>query len=103
MCKKLVLLICLVLILSLAGNASAQLLAYYKLDEASGAVATDTSGKGNDGTIEGTPIWIDGALQFDGSLSVTLPASTMGLRSDTGSVAFWMNMAELTGGINTIW
>jgi hypothetical protein len=27
----------------------------------------------------------------------------MGLRSDTGSVAFWMNMSEVVGGINTIW
>ncbi|MHC4106097.1 MAG: hypothetical protein ACYSR9_14235, partial [Planctomycetota bacterium] len=103
MCKKLVLWACFVLILSLAGSTSAQLLVRYKLDETSGSLATDTSGKGNDGTIDGTPVWIDGALQFDGSLSVILPADNMGLRSDTGSVAFWMNMAELTGGINTIW
>ncbi len=101
--KKLILLVCLVVMLGHAGNTSAQLLVRYKFDETSGAIATDTSGKGNDGTIDGTPVWIDGALQFDGSLSVTLPASTMGLRSDTGSVTFWMNMAELTGGINTIW
>ncbi len=107
MCKKLIYLTCLVLVLGVAGNASAQILVHYKLDETSGAVASDISGKGNDGTIDGDPDWvagwIDGALQFDGSLSVTLPASTMGLRSDTGSVAFWMNMAELTGNINTIW
>lgn len=105
--KKFILLACLVLILSLAGNASAQLLVHYKLDEVSGSVAIDTSGKGNDGTIDGSPSWvagwIDGALQFDGSLSVTLPAGNMGLRSDTGSVAFWMNMEEVTGGINTLW
>ncbi|HUU17409.1 MAG TPA: LamG domain-containing protein [Sedimentisphaerales bacterium] len=107
MCRKLIYLTCLVLILGVAGNASAQILVHYKLDETSGAVASDSSGKGNDGTIVGDPNWVagwmDGALQFDGSLSVTLPASTMGLRSDTGSVAFWMNMAELTGNINTIW
>ena len=105
--RKLILLACLVLILSLASNASAQLLVHYKLDETSGSIAVDTSGKGNDGTIEGTPSWtagwLDGALQFDGSLFVTLPAENIGLRSDTGSVAFWMNMEELTGGINTIW
>ncbi len=107
MCKKLIYLTCLVLVLSVAGNASAQILVHYKLDETSGAVASDSSGKGNDGTIDGNPNWVagwmDGALQFDGSLSVTLPASTMGLRSDTGTVAFWLNMAELTGNINTIW
>ncbi len=107
MCKRLIYLTCLVFVLSLAGNTSAQILVHYKLDETSGAVASDVSGKGNDGIIDGDPNWVagwmDGALQFDGSLSVTLPASTMGLRSDAGSVAFWMNMAELTGNINTIW
>ncbi len=107
MCKKLIYLTCLVLVLGVAGNASAQILVHYKLDETIEAIASDSSGKGNDGTIEGDPNWvagwINGALQFDGSLSVTLPASRMGLRSDTGSVAFWMNMAELTGNINTIW
>ena len=105
--RRLILLVCLVLMLSLVSNASAQLLVHYKLDETSGSIAVDTSGKGNDGTIEGTPSWVtgwlDGALEFDGSLSVTLPAENMGLRSDTGSVAFWMNMVEVTGGINTIW
>ena len=107
MCKKLIYLTCLVFVLGVACNASAQILVHYKLDETSGTVASDVSGKGNDGTIDGDPNWVagwmDGALQFDGSLSVTLPASTMGLRSDTGTVAFWMNMAELTGNINTIW
>ncbi|MBN1805597.1 MAG: hypothetical protein JW837_10125 [Sedimentisphaerales bacterium] len=107
MCKKLILLICLVLTLYPAGSTSAQLLVHYKLDETSGNTAVDSSGKGNDGIIEGTPVWtagwLDGALEFDGSLSVTLPAGNMGLRSDTGSVTFWMNMAELTGGINTLW
>ncbi|MHC4701127.1 MAG: LamG domain-containing protein, partial [Planctomycetota bacterium] len=107
MCKKLIPLACLVVILAVSGEVSAQLLAYYKLDETSGTAATDASGKGNDGTIDGAPNWVagksDGALEFDGSVSVTLPAASMGLRSDVGSVAFWMNMPELTGGINTIW
>jgi hypothetical protein len=107
MCEKLIYLTCLVLVLGVTGSVSAQILVHYKLDETSGAVASDISGKGNDGIIEGDPNWVagwmDGALQFDGSLSVTLPASTIGLRSDTGTVAFWMNMAELTGNINTIW
>jgi hypothetical protein len=105
--KKMIYLTCLVLLLSAAGEASAQILVHYKLDETSGTVASDSSGKGNDGIIEGDPNWvagwIDGALQFDGSLTVILPASTMGLRSDTGSVAFWLNMTEVAGGINTIW
>ncbi len=107
MCKKLIYLTCLVLVLSVAGNVSAQLLVHYKLDETSGTVASDSSGKGNDGIIDGDPNWVagwmGGALEFNGDDSITLPASTMGLRSDTGSVAFWMNMSEVVGGINTIW
>jgi len=109
MCKKLFCLACLFAVLSVAGNASAQILVHYKLDETSGNIAIDSSGKGNDGIIGAEPNWvegwIDGALQFSTTDAncITLPASTMGLRSDTGTVAFWVNMTEVAGGINTIW
>jgi hypothetical protein len=107
MCKKLAYWICIVLVLGVAGNVSAQLLVHYRLDETSGTIALDSSGKGNDGVIDGDPNWvagsIGGALEFNGDDSITLPASTMGLRSDTGSVALWINMSEVAGGINTIW
>ncbi len=115
MYRRLFFLICFVLLLSIAGNASAQLLAHYKFNETSGNIAVDSSIKGNDGIIEkidedaegGDPNWvldgIDGALVFDGNMDVNLPAENMGLRSDSGTVAFWMKMAEVTGGINTIW
>jgi len=36
------------------------LVLHYALDEGSGNVATDASGSGNDGTIEGSPAWIAG-------------------------------------------
>jgi len=107
MCKQLIYLTCFVLVLSVAGNASAQLLVHYRLDETSGTIASDSSGKGNDGIIDGDPNWvagwIGGAMEFNGDDFITLPADKMGLRSDTGSVAFWMNMSEVAGGINTIW
>jgi Concanavalin A-like lectin/glucanases superfamily/F5/8 type C domain len=50
----------------------AGLVLYYALDEGSGSVVTDSSGSGNNGTIEGSPAWIAGvsggsALSFDGS------------------------------------
>ncbi|MHC4519260.1 MAG: LamG domain-containing protein, partial [Planctomycetota bacterium] len=49
----------------------AGLVLHYALDEGSGSVAADSSGQGNDGTIEGSPAWIGGvsgsALGFDGS------------------------------------
>ena len=48
-----------------------ELVAYWKLDEAEGNIASDSAG-GHDGTLNGEPIWqpdggmIKGALQFDG-------------------------------------
>ncbi|MCX5643382.1 MAG: LamG domain-containing protein, partial [Phycisphaerae bacterium] len=47
------------------------LVGWWKLDETSGTMAADSSGKGNNGTVNGTATWvagtINGALQFDGS------------------------------------
>ncbi len=49
------------------------LVAYWKLDEASGLTAADSSGYGNDGTLmnmagtEWTAGFVDGALRFDGN------------------------------------
>ncbi|MHC4325749.1 MAG: LamG domain-containing protein, partial [Planctomycetota bacterium] len=109
MCKQLFCLACLFIVLGAAGNSSAQILVHYKLDEVSGNIAVDSSGKGNDGIIGAEPNWvegwIEGALQFgeNDANSITLPAERMGLRSDTGTVAFWVNMTEVAGGINTIW
>jgi len=104
-------------LLSISGNTSAQLLARYKFDETSGTIAVDSSIKGNDAAIEkidengagGDPNWvggwIDGALSFDGNLDVNLPAENMGLRSDSGTVALWVNILDVasTGTINTLW
>ena len=115
MCRRLCLLLSLVIFFSIANNSSAQLLARYKFDETSGNIAVDSSIKGNDAAIEKinedndggdpnwVPGWIDGSLGFDGNMDVNLPARNMGLRSDSGTVAFWMKMAAVTGGINTIW
>ena len=106
MFKRLAFLTCLGLMLSLASSTSAQLLVHYKLDETAGTIASDSSGKGNDGTLSGDPQWaagwMDGGLEFNGEDAITLPAERMGLRSDAGTVAFWMNMSEITGGINTL-
>jgi len=71
MYRKLIYLISFVLVLSIAGSASADLVAHWKFDEGSGNVAHDTSGNGNDGTFIGDPQWvtgkIGGALEFDGT------------------------------------
>lgn len=105
MFKKLIYLTCLILVLSVTGNALAELLVHYKLNETTGAVAFDSSGNGYDGTINGGSIWVTGmmggALEFTGGENVTLPANDMGLSSDIGSVAFWMN-ADVPTAIYTI-
>ena len=50
---------------------AAGLVLHYALDEGSGSTVADSSGNGNNGTIEGAPAWITGvsgsALGFDGS------------------------------------
>lgn len=61
----------LVLVLGLAGSASAALVAHWKLDEAQGTVASDSAGV-NDGVVYGNATWqptggmVDGALLLDG-------------------------------------
>jgi len=71
MSKKLIYLVSFVLVLSVAGNASAGLVAHWPLDEGSGTTAVDLSGNGHDATIGGTANWVPGqiglALDFDGS------------------------------------
>ena len=73
MSKKLIYLISfvLVLVMTLTSTASAELVAWWKLDETSGTIAFDSSGNGYDGTLNGNPTWaagkLGGALQFDGS------------------------------------
>jgi hypothetical protein len=67
--KKLIYLVCFVLVLSVASNASAELVARWKLDEGSGTITEDSKGD-NDGTLYGNTSWVngilDGALSFDG-------------------------------------
>ncbi|NVM23421.1 MAG: LamG domain-containing protein, partial [Desulfobacterales bacterium] len=75
--RKLIYLISFVLVLSIAGIASADLVAHWKFDEGSGSVAHDTSGNNHDGTFEGNPQWVagyfGGALEFDGDSRVEIP------------------------------
>ncbi len=52
------------------GNAGS-LVGYWSFDEGQGTVVYDQSGSGNDGTINGSPLWIEGpfgkALQLNGT------------------------------------
>ena len=67
MFKRLTVWIALVAILSMLGSVKAELVGHWKLDDA-GTVAVDSSGNGNDGTLQGTPAWVAG--QLGGALEV---------------------------------
>jgi len=70
MCRRLMYLVSLIFVLSLAANASADLILHWRFDDGSGTTAVDTSGNGHNGTLEGDPKWvagkIGGALDFGG-------------------------------------
>jgi hypothetical protein len=58
----------------LFGNAElAGMLGWWKLDETEGNVAADSSGNGNNGSLQGNPVWrpqggkLGGAIELDGS------------------------------------
>ena len=95
MCKKLFYFVSLVLVLSIAGNASADLLVHWALEEGAGTTAFDTSGNGNDGTFSGEPQWVDGhgggsALQFDGVDDFVVYSFDEEQTLTACSIAFWV-------------
>ena len=88
-------------LLGLADSASADLLVHWNLDEGSGAVATDASGNGRDGTINGSPEWVpgvnsDGALHFSGAndyVAYTFPDEAQTYAAFT--VAMWLKADDI--------
>ena len=103
MCKQTLSLISLVLVLTLAGSASAGLIAQWKFDEGSGTVATDSTGNGHDGTLEGDPQWVDGyfagGLQFAGSPDrVVVPYSPDLNPEEAFTVSVWANVEPGSSG-----
>ncbi len=78
----------------LTSHAYADLVAWWRFDEGSGTIATDYSGNGNDGVLNGGAQWVDGqlggAIQFNGTNSfVRAPHIPMDSRSHT--VTMWVN------------
>ena len=86
----------LLLSLTLTNTASAELVGWWKLDDGSGTTAFDSSGNGNDGTLEGDPQWVEGqlggALEGDGTGDyIRVPHSDSLDISDAVTVAMWVN------------
>ena len=92
-----------VLVLSVAGIMTAGQLGYWAFDEGSGTTVKDSSGKGNNGTLVGGPLWVDGkfgkALQFDGVDDYVQVPHNASLIPTTGkaTVSVWINAKRHTG------
>ncbi len=105
MSKKLFLLTSFVLVLGLALTNVARgvdpdLLGWWKFDEGSGTTAHDSSGKGNDGTLQGNPQWvagkIGGALEFDGDGDYVDCGASLAFNINTNiTVACWIKVRQL--------
>jgi len=90
-----------------AGTATAKLVAYYSLNEGSGTTAADASGNGHNGTIQGTPTWVDGpsgygkALTYNGQNPAAgwVNCGTWNPSAGTGqlTVTFWAKWAGPIG------
>ena len=101
MYRKFFYLASLVLVLSLVGICSAQvdpaLVGWWKLDEGSGAVAADSSGNGNNGTLHGPVEWVEegkigGALAFTGPYNYVLVPDAPSLNPTNAlTIATWIN------------
>ncbi len=98
MYRKLIYLISFVLILSIAGNASAELVAYWTFDEGSGDIVYDSSGNDNNGTINGAT-WDTGkygnALRFNAQDNYVEVPNSDSIEIDTiVSIAAWINWID---------
>jgi hypothetical protein len=97
--SKVICFISFVLVLSIAGSASADLVAHWKLNEGSGNTAYDSSPSGNDGTLVGDPQWVAGyygaALAFEGAGDNIDFGNDPSLNiTDEITLSAWINMAQ---------
>jgi hypothetical protein len=82
--------------------------AWWKLDEASGASASDVSGKAHTGTLTNGPTWtfaggiLNGTVTLDGLNDYVSVPATSTLKYTTGQLTLstwvWIDSAEATGG-----
>ncbi len=78
--------------------AGPNLVGWWKLDESSGTTAVDSSGNGNDGTVRGNPLWVEGklggALELDGAGDyVDCGTSAVFNIQDEITIAGWIKVA----------
>ncbi len=82
------------------GTTNGTLLAYWTFDEGSGAIAYDSSGNNNTGTVViGSGQWtngmVNGALFFDGELTQVTASNSASLNPVNGiTIAAWVNQSS---------
>jgi len=90
-----------VLFLVLAGRAWGDLIGWWKFDDGAGNVAVDSSGKGNDATVQGNAAWVEGkagtgALSFDGVNDIVQASETPLMDIDKAlTIAAWVYLNNL--------
>lgn len=76
------------------------LVGYWSFEDGSGSVATDFSGNGNDGTLQGDPQWTSGrlgtALDFDGSDDYVETNSELSALRSKATLTFWIKTSQST-------
>jgi hypothetical protein len=94
---------CLVVVLSLVGSASADIVAHWPFDEGSGTVTHDVTGNGNEGTLQGNPQWVLGkfgaALEFSGDDYVDCGNQDMlNFGTNDWTITAWIKTTQLDRG-----
>ena len=77
------------------------LVGYWSLDDGSGTLAKDNSGNGNDGTLYGSPSWVDGkvgkCIDFDGVDDYVSIADASELNTTNAqTIVLWTKKASAT-------
>lgn len=78
------------------------LVGYWSLNDGSGTIATDFSGKRNDGTLVSSPTWVNGkfgnSLRFSGSNYVSI-SDNPSIRPSSITVSAWIKANSVTTGV----
>ena len=86
----------------LATTTPPPLIAHWKFDESSGSTATDSSGRENNGTINGAATWkpsdgkFGGALYLNGTTDDYVAISPFDMPSEEFTVSFWIKSSDTT-------
>jgi hypothetical protein len=76
------------------------LIGYWRFDEGSGTTVFDSSGNGNNGTLENNPTWVDGkhgtALKFDGIDDYVAIPDLYSTSPTELTVSAWINSSLVT-------